>query len=36
MLGTARYNAVVDQLNAMMLLRDERVLLVNPRALIFR
>jgi len=35
-LGDARYDAIIDQLNAMMLLREERVLLVNPRALIFR
>lgn len=31
-LGEQRYMAIVDTLNAMMLLRDERVLLVSPRA----
>jgi len=36
LLGDARYDAIVDQLNAMLLLRDERVLLVSPRALIIR
>lgn len=35
-LGEQRFNAVVDQLNGMMLLRDERVLLVAPRAIVVR
>ncbi|MEM7628190.1 MAG: S49 family peptidase [Planctomycetota bacterium] len=36
LLGEQRYSAVVDQLNAISLLRDERVLLVAPRAIIVR
>lgn len=35
-LGEQRYLSVVDELNGMMLLRDEPVLLMNPRALIIR
>ncbi len=35
-LGDDRYAAIVDQLNAMMLLRDEKVLLVSPSAFIVR
>lgn len=35
-LGDDRYTQVVDQLNAITLLRNERVLLVSPSALIFR
>ena len=33
MLGDQRYLAIVDTLNALSLLRDERVLLVNPTAI---
>jgi hypothetical protein len=36
LLGEHRYLSVVDELNGMMLLRDEPVLLMNPRALIIR
>ena len=36
LLGDSRYNAVVDSLNAITLLRDEKVLLVNPRVIYFR
>ncbi|MBO6513340.1 MAG: S49 family peptidase [Phycisphaerales bacterium] len=36
LLGEERYLSVVDELNGMMLLRDEPVLLVNPRALFIR
>ncbi len=32
-LGDRRYLSVVDTLNALLLLRDEKVLLVNPRAI---
>jgi protease-4 len=35
-LGDDRYAAIVDQLNAMMLLRDEKVLLVSPHVFIVR
>lgn len=35
-LGEDRYTAIVDQLNAMMLLRDEKVLLVSPHVFIVR
>ena len=35
-LGQDRYDAAVDTLNALSLLRDERVLLVNPRILFFK
>lgn len=35
-LGEARYRAAVDSLNGITLLQREPVLLVNPRALIFR
>ncbi len=33
LLGDQRYMSVVDTLNALSLLRDEKVLLVNPRAI---
>ncbi len=33
LLGDQRYGAVVDTLNALSLLRDEKVLLVSPRAI---
>ncbi|MEX0876610.1 MAG: S49 family peptidase, partial [Phycisphaerales bacterium] len=36
LLGEQRYLAAVDTLNALMLLKDERVLLVGPRAFYFR
>ena len=36
LLGEKRYLSVVDQLNGMMLMRDEPVLLVTPRALLIR
>ncbi len=36
LLGEARYQAAVDSLNGITLLQREPVLLVNPRALIFR
>lgn len=36
MLGESRYNAIVDSLNAISLLQDEKVLLVNPRVIYFR
>ena len=32
-IGDDRYNAIVDTLNGLALLRDERVLLVSPRAI---
>jgi hypothetical protein len=35
-LGDARYRAAVDSLNGLTLLQREPVLLVTPRALIFR
>lgn len=35
-LGDQRYLAVVDTLNALSLLRDEKVLLVSPRAVYFK
>ncbi len=36
LLGEQRYLSVVDELNGMMLMRDEHVLLVTPRALFIR
>ncbi|MFG0245239.1 MAG: S49 family peptidase [Phycisphaerales bacterium JB052] len=36
LLGESRYNAIVDSLNAISLLQDEKVLLVNPRVIYFR
>jgi protease-4 len=36
LIGDQRYLSVVDTLNALSLLRDEKVLLVNPRALYFK
>ncbi len=36
MLGEARYGAIVDSLNGLSLLREEKVLLVNPRVIYFR
>jgi len=33
LLGDQRYASVVDTLNALSLLRDEKVLLVSPRAI---
>jgi len=36
LLGEQRYMSVVDELNGIMLMRDEHVLLMNPRALIIR
>jgi len=36
LLGEQRYLSVVDELNGMMLMRDEPVLLIHPRALIIR
>ncbi|MFK7759360.1 MAG: S49 family peptidase [Phycisphaerales bacterium] len=36
LLGEKRYLSVVDTLNGMMLMRDEPVLLMNPRALIIK
>lgn len=36
MLGEARYQSVVDTLNALMLLDQEKVLLVNPRVIHIR
>ncbi len=36
MLGESRYNAIVDSLNALALLQDEKVLLVNPRVIFIR
>jgi protease-4 len=36
MLGEARYESVVDSLNALMLLDKEKVLLVNPRVIHIR
>lgn len=36
LLGEHRYLSVVDELNGMMLMRDEHVLLISPKALIIR
>jgi protease-4 len=36
MLGEARYDSIVDSLNALTLLQNERVLLVNPRVIHIR
>lgn len=36
MLGEDRYSSIVDSLNALTLLQDEKVLLVNPRVIYFR
>ncbi|MGV6813779.1 MAG: S49 family peptidase [Phycisphaerales bacterium] len=36
MVGDARYESIVDTLNGLTLLRDEKVLLINPRALYIR
>lgn len=36
LLGEQRYLSVVDEINGMMLMRDEHVLLISPKALIFR
>jgi protease IV len=36
LLGEQRYNACVETLNALMLLRDEHVLLVNPRTMFIK
>lgn len=36
MVGDARYESIVDTLNGLALLRDEKVLLINPRAIYIR
>jgi len=36
LLGESRYEAIVDSLNAISLLQDEKVLLVNPRVIYIR